>query len=163
MAWKRESAFREKSLQRNSMYRTRRFATSKGLWLFLFRQSFELWSGECKYHNELGQKPVTLAMTPDSRLLKNNEGNRDGVWDFCRGKEADIALFLQVKKLRQIRKIYWARWTKHSTQTLVFTKTPGRRPGWAHCYLRSSLGIRIFLPPCKQPLKLLHLEVACFQ
>ena len=45
-------------------------------------------------------------MTPDSRLLKNNEGNRDGVWDFCRGKEADIALFLQVKKLRQIRKIY---------------------------------------------------------
>ena len=44
------------------MYRTTRFATSKGLWLFLFRQSFELGSGECKYHNELGQKPVTLLL-----------------------------------------------------------------------------------------------------
>ena len=29
----------------------------------------------------------------DSRLLKNNEGNRDGEWNFYRGKEPDIALF----------------------------------------------------------------------
>ena len=27
-------------------------------------------------------------------MLKNSEGNRDDVWNFCRGKEAEIALFL---------------------------------------------------------------------
>ena len=34
--------------------------------------------------------------------------------------------------------ILWARETEHPTQTLVFTKTAGRQPGWGHCYLRSS-------------------------
>ena len=28
-------------------------------------------------------------MTPDSKLLKNSEGNRDGVWNNCRGKEVE--------------------------------------------------------------------------
>ena len=32
----------------------------------------------------------------DSRLLKNSEGNRDAEWIFCRRKEADVALFLQM-------------------------------------------------------------------
>ena len=41
----------------------------------------------------------------DFRLLKNSEGNRDGEWIFCRGKEADVASFLQVAKIRNIRKI----------------------------------------------------------
>ena len=36
----------------------------------------------------------------DSRLLKNNEGNRNAEWNFCRGKEADIGLFLQVTRIR---------------------------------------------------------------
>ena len=31
-----------------------------------------------------------------SRLLKNSEGNRDAEWIFCRRKEADVALFLQM-------------------------------------------------------------------
>ena len=31
-----------------------------------------------------------------SRLLKNSEGNRDGEWNFCQGKEPDIALSLVV-------------------------------------------------------------------
>ena len=35
--------------------------------------------------------------------------------------------------------ILWARETEHPTQTLVFTKTAGRQPGWGHCYLRSSI------------------------
>ena len=40
----------------------------------------------------------------DSRLLKNSKGNRDGEWIFCRRKEADVALFLQVTRIRKIRK-----------------------------------------------------------
>ena len=35
---------------------------------------------------------------------ENGEENRDGEWNFCRRKEADIALFLQVTRLRKIRK-----------------------------------------------------------
>ena len=40
----------------------------------------------------------------DSRLLKNSEGNCDGEWIFCWRKEADVALFLQVARIRKIRK-----------------------------------------------------------
>ena len=32
----------------------------------------------------------------DSTLLKNSEGNCHGEWNFCQGKEPEIALFLQV-------------------------------------------------------------------
>ena len=41
----------------------------------------------------------------DSRLLKNSEGNRAGEWIFCQSKEADVALFLQVTRMRKILKI----------------------------------------------------------
>ena len=41
----------------------------------------------------------------DSRLLKNSEGNHDGEWIFCRRKEADVTLFLQVTRMRKIIKI----------------------------------------------------------
>ena len=41
----------------------------------------------------------------DFRLLKNSEGNRDGEWIFCRRKEADVVLFLQVTRMRKIIKI----------------------------------------------------------
>jgi len=37
---------------------------------------------------------------------KNGGGNRDAEWNFCRGKEADISLFLQVTRSRKIRKIF---------------------------------------------------------
>ena len=47
----------------------------------------------------------------DSRLLKNSEGNGDGEWIFCRRKEEDFALFLQVTRIRKIRKICIANWT----------------------------------------------------
>ena len=40
----------------------------------------------------------------DSRLLKNSEGNRNGELIFCRRKEADDALFLQVTSMRKIIK-----------------------------------------------------------
>ena len=44
----------------------------------------------------------------DSGLLKNSEdskGNHYGKWIFRQGKEADIASFLQVTRIRKIRKI----------------------------------------------------------
>ena len=41
----------------------------------------------------------------DSRLLKRSEGNHNGEWIFCRRKEADVALFLQVRRMRKIIKI----------------------------------------------------------
>ena len=47
----------------------------------------------------------------DSRLLKNSEGNRDGERIFHRRKEADVALFLQVTRIRKIRKIWEANLT----------------------------------------------------
>ena len=47
----------------------------------------------------------------DSRLLKNSEGNSDGVWIFCPRSEADIALFMQVTRMRKILKIWKANLT----------------------------------------------------
>ena len=41
----------------------------------------------------------------DSRLLKNSERKSRWWLVFCRGKEADVASFLQVAKIRNIRKI----------------------------------------------------------
>ena len=41
----------------------------------------------------------------DSRLLKRSEGNHNGEWIFCRRKEADVALFLRVRRMRKIIKI----------------------------------------------------------
>ena len=45
--------------------------------------------------------------------------------------------------------VLWARETEPPTQTLVFTKTGGRQPGWGYFYLRSSRekGKRPFLFP----------------
>ena len=40
-----------------------------------------------------------------TRLLKNSEGNRNGGWIFCRRKEADVALFSQMTRMRMISKI----------------------------------------------------------
>ena len=45
----------------------------------------------------------------ESRLLKNSEENRHSWWNFCGGKEADIALFLQVKWITKIRKNLWSK------------------------------------------------------
>ena len=42
----------------------------------------------------------------DPKLLKNREGNRDHEWNFCRGQEADIVLFLQEAKIRKIIKSF---------------------------------------------------------
>ena len=47
-------------------------------------------------------RPAWLA----KKKIENGEGNRDGEWNFCRRKEADIALFFQVTRLRKIRKMF---------------------------------------------------------
>ena len=39
-----------------------------------------------------------------TKLRINGKGNRDGEWNFCRRKKADIALFSHVTRLRKIRK-----------------------------------------------------------
>ena len=56
--------------------------------------------GLCK-----SQCDVLAQLVNDSRLLKNIERNRDSVWIFCRGKEAEVALLLQVTRIRKIVKI----------------------------------------------------------
>ena len=57
--------------------------TSKAFWVFLLHQ----FKGPQKQNWEL------------------SEGNHDGEWNFCRWKEAGIALFLQVTRIRKVRKI----------------------------------------------------------
>ena len=92
--------------------------TSKGFGVFLFRQSFQGEGGVNANHN------VTFSTSMaenDSRLL-NSEGNRDGEWIFCRGKEADIALFLQVTRMRKIRKICEANLTSRLFRHIEFCK-----------------------------------------
>ena len=42
----------------------------------------------------------------DPKLLKNSEGNHDDEWNFFRGQEADIALFLQETRIRKIIKSF---------------------------------------------------------
>ena len=42
----------------------------------------------------------------DPKLLKNGERNRDDKRNFCRGQEADIALFLQRTRIRKIIKSF---------------------------------------------------------
>ena len=37
---------------------------------------------------------------PAKTKTENGEGNRDGEWSFCQGKEVDIALFLQVTRIK---------------------------------------------------------------
>ena len=69
------------------------------VWVFLFRQSFE-WGGVNANHNATHSLSLAGKNKTEnySRLLKNSEGNRDHEWNFCRGQEAAIALFLQCKR-----------------------------------------------------------------
>ena len=45
------------------------------------------------------------SLANDFRLLKNSEGNPDCEWIFCRRKEADVALSLQVARMRKVIKM----------------------------------------------------------
>ena len=53
---------------------------------------------------------ITITCSPclaknESRQFNNSEGNCDGEKIFCRRKEADVDLFLQVTRMRKARKI----------------------------------------------------------
>ena len=48
---------------------------------------------------------VKAGLMQINRLLKKSEGNRNGGWIFCRRKEAAVALFSQVTRMRKIRRI----------------------------------------------------------
>ena len=80
-------------LQRNSLYRAARIANFEGIWGFSVPSIILVTAGLMQNHN------VTCSPSlaeNDSTLLKNSEGNRDAEWIFCRRKEADVALFLQM-------------------------------------------------------------------
>ena len=80
----------------NSLYRAARFA------------NFEI---ACEYSHECSpcSSPLETRLALKNKT-ENGEGNRDGEWNFCRGKEADIALFFQVTRILigKVRKIFEA-------------------------------------------------------
>ena len=55
----------------------------------------------------------SLSSTENSpRLLKNRKGNHNGEWIFCQRRQAEVALLLQVTRIRKIRKICKANLTR---------------------------------------------------
>ena len=74
--------------------------TSKGFWVFSSVNHFSEGRVNTNHNNVLS----SLAEN-DSTLFKNSEGNCDGEQIFCQRKEADVALLLQVTRIRKIRKI----------------------------------------------------------
>ena len=90
------------SLQLNSLYRAARITNFEGILGFSVPSIILVKAGLMQKNNVTCS--ASLAEN-DSRLLKNSEGNRDGEWIFCRRKEADVALFLHVTRMRKITKI----------------------------------------------------------
>ena len=45
---------------------------------------------------------------PAKKKTENGDGNRDGKWNFCRVKKADVTLFLQMTRVRKIKLIFEA-------------------------------------------------------
>ena len=81
-----------------------RCAFCKLQWDFGFFCSVNHFSEGGVYANDSVPCLSSLAEN-DSRLLKNSEVNPNGENIFHRRKEADVALFLQVTRIRKIRKI----------------------------------------------------------
>jgi len=90
------------------LYRAARIASFEGILVFFCSVNHFSDGGVNANHNV--KRSLSLVEN-DSRLLNNSEGNRDGEWIFCRGKEANVALFLQVTRIRKIRKIFEANFT----------------------------------------------------
>ena len=90
--------------------------------LAFFRLVFQLFSGDDATHSpSLARKNKT---ENDSRLLKNSEGNRDDEWYFCRGQEADIALFSQETGIRKIRNIFEENWSTIARNSTITSNEP---------------------------------------
>ena len=80
------------------MYRTGRIANFEGILGFSV-PSIIFSEGEVNANHNVARSPSSAES--DFRLLKNSEGNRDGEWNFCWRKEADVALFLQVTRIKK--------------------------------------------------------------
>ena len=91
------------NLQWNSLYRAAHFENLEGILGFSLPSIVLVKVGLMEITDNVTCSP-SLAEN-DSRLLKNSEGNRDGECIFCWRKEADVALFLQVSRMRKIIKI----------------------------------------------------------
>ena len=145
VAFSLEFWLQQSKLQRNSLYRAARFENLEGILGFSVPSIILVKAGLMQKNNVTCS--ASLAEN-DSRQLKNSEGNRDGEWIFCWRKEADVALFLQVSRMRQIIKICeanltivdyspnwgrsqrtnletrnqqnWSRSTNHESQTMTF-------------------------------------------
>ena len=90
--------------------------------LAFFRLVFQPFSGDDATHSpSLARKNKT---EKESRLLKNSEGNRDDEWYFCRGQEADIALFFQETRIRKIRKIFEENWSTIARNRAITSNEP---------------------------------------
>ena len=83
---------------------------------------------------------VFTAVIIDSRLLKNSEGNRDCEWIFCRRREADVALFLQVTRMRKIVKICGTKQTKRIEIHQSRITTASQRRLGTECDIRNRRG-----------------------
>ena len=81
----------------NSLCRAARFAIFEGILGFS-----HLSGGGVNANHNVWTRSPSLAR---KNKTENGEGNRDVEWNFCRGKETDIALFLQVTRTRKNRKI----------------------------------------------------------
>ena len=60
----------------------------------------------------------------DSRLRKNREGHRGDEWYFCRGQEADIALFFHETRIRKIKKIFEENWSTIARNRVITSNEP---------------------------------------
>ena len=71
---------------------------------FVFFCSVDHFSeGRVDENHNVTCSPRRLAENDSRPRAKNSKGNRDGEWSFCRMKEADVALFLQVTRIRKFR------------------------------------------------------------
>ena len=95
-----------------------------------------------KWNNFLPIRNFTFAPTEISRNSKKTENgkeNCDGEWNFSRGKEADIAIFLQMTIIRKIRNKVWSKLVDyspkqddHKQQTLKHRNKPNRSKSTNH-------------------------------
>ena len=107
-----------KMIQSHDAWKSKRFQITHDKNYFIFNfaslQCFLCFAFFCSV-NHFGEGEVNadhnVTCSPslaenELRLLKNSEGNRDDGWIFCRRKEADNALLLQVTRMRKIIKIW---------------------------------------------------------
>ena len=82
---------------------------------------------------------------PQKQNWELGEGNHDGEWNFCQWKETDTALFLQVSRIRKVRKIslwsklvdYGLKWYDHKQRTLKQCRNKTNRSKSTNCKLKT--------------------------